>query len=288
MRRSSEPLPIKGYFTFAQNSDTVDYLELAYLQAMSIKCTQGINNYAVAVDEATRELITEEHEQVFDFIIDIPNDAAKDEDWKLENEWKAWWLTPFKETVKLDSDILFTRNIDHWWPIMQQKDVCCTSKIRDYEGNISTDMSYRKLHEINNLPNLYSGFTYFRYTRFSMDFFNYVRLVFQNWPLFRDELLKDCKHEKANTDEAYAIAAMLIGEEDCYNPANDVPTFTHMKGRVHNWPEVPWKDHVYAQLDDDANLTVGFNRQMFPFHYVNKSFAGDVIEQYRRIFKGME
>jgi hypothetical protein len=44
----------QGYFTFAQNTDTVNYLELAYAQALSIKNTQTINQYAVAVDSQTR------------------------------------------------------------------------------------------------------------------------------------------------------------------------------------------------------------------------------------------
>lgn len=286
MQRLGDPDLDKGYFTFAQNTPTVDYLNIAYLQGLSIKATQGINKYAIAVDKATNELITDEQEEVFDHIIVMAEDEAIDDDWKLANEWKAWYLTPFKETVKLDSDILFTRNIDHWWKIMQQKDVCCTSKIRTFEGEISTVDTFRKLHKINNLPNLYSGFTYFRYTKFSKDFFDNVRFVFQNWPLFRDAILKECRHDKANTDEAYAIAAMLTGEEDCYNAASDIPTFVHMKGPIQGWPNIDWTQYVYAQLDASANLTVGFNRQMYPFHYVNKDFAtGDLIERYKRILK---
>jgi len=286
MQRTSEPLPIKGYFTFVQNSATIDYLNIAYLQALSIKCTQKINNYAIAVDQATKALITDDHRKVFDYIIDIPDDEAHDSDWKLENEWKAWWLTPFKETVKLDSDILFTRNIDHWWAIMQHKDICCTHKIRDYEGKISQDKTFRQLHKINNLPNLYSGFTYFRYTRASMEFFAQVKKVFHNWPMYRDTVLKQCRHDKANTDEAYAIAAMMVGEENCYLPCMDIPTFAHMKGPIQGWGHTDWTEHLYAQVDDNANLTVGFNRQMYPFHYVNKTFASEqLIERYQRILE---
>ena len=167
---------------------------------------------------------------------------------------------------------------------MQQKDVCCTSNVRDYEGNISTADKYRKLHKINDLPNLYSGFAYFRYTQLSKEFFTAVRAIFLDWEYFRDTLLKDCKHNKANTDEAYAIAAMLVGEENCYNAASTVPSFCHMKPAIQGWPEIDWTTHVYAQVDDNANLTVGFNRQLYPFHYVNKEFAtGELIEQYKRI-----
>ena len=191
----------KGYFTFAQNGD-VDYLELAYLQALSIKVTQGINSYAVAVDEKTEALVTDKHRKVFDYVLRIPGkDEAEDDSWKLANEWKVWRMTPFKETVKLDSDILFSRNIDHWWHIMQQKDVCCANRVRSYESKVSNDMTYRKLFVQNNLPNVYSGFTYFRYTQTSMEFFSLVKDIYHNWPMFRDEVLTKCVNEKPHTDE---------------------------------------------------------------------------------------
>jgi len=288
MHRNKEPQEDKGYFTFAQNTPDVNYIEIAYLQALSIKATQKINSYAIATDYESSLAIPDEMREVFDHIIILDEDDAKDENWKLENEWKAWMLTPYKETVKLDADILFTRNIDHWWKILQKKDICCTVNIRDIANNISTADRYRKLHKVNNLPNVYSGFTYFRYTELSKQFFAYVRGVFLNWPVFRDRVLKDCRHEKANTDEAYAIAAMLIGEENCYNSANDIPSFIHMKGAIQGWPDTDWTKHAYAQLDDEANLTVGFNRLLYPFHYVSKDFAtGDLIEQYRRIIRSV-
>ena len=203
------------------------------------------------------------------------------------NEWKADELTPFVETVKLDSDILFTRNIDHWWPLMQKHQVLCTCKIRDYEGNIADDSVFRQLHLKNNMPNLYSGFTYFAYSNLSYKFFEAVRSVMENWEMFRDEILIDCKHDKPCTDEAYAIAAMIVGEEKCYNPAMDIPTFTHMKGPIQGWGHCGvWTKYLYSQLDDDANLTVGFNRQLYPFHYVDKNFATEeLIERYKRILE---
>jgi len=118
-----------------------------------------------------------------------------------------------------------------------------------------------------------------------MKFFSGVRAVFQDWSLFRDKLLKDCRHEKANTDEAYAIAALLVGEEECYLPGN-IPTFAHMKGPIQGWGHVNWQDHLYSQIDDNANLTIGFNRQQYPFHYVNKEFATEeLIERYERILE---
>ena len=281
-----------GYFTFAQNTDTVDYLELAYVQALSIKCTQDtVNKYAVAVDAATKEKINDKHRSVFDYIIDIPtdyNDASSD--WKLANEWQAWWLTPFKETIKLESDMLFTRDLTHWISLLQTKEVVLTTHIRDYEGHISRSRAYREMFDENNLPDVYNGFMYFRFGQDSMKFFDTARTVFQFWPVFRDELLKNCRDETPSTDLLYAVTAQLVGPETCTLPNSNIngfPTFTHMKGAINRLGvNSDWTKHYYAQLDDNAHLTVGFTRQMYPFHYYQKHFITDDIKQrYERIFE---
>ena len=97
-----------GWVTLAQNTD-VDYLHLAYLQAQNIKATQRLNSYAVIVDEATAKQVTNEHRQVFDYVITLPVDLAANETWKQSNEWQVFGLTPFKETIKLEE------LIPNWW-----------------------------------------------------------------------------------------------------------------------------------------------------------------------------
>ena len=277
-----QKLDKKGYFTFAQNTKDVDYLRLAYLQALSIKKTQKINDYSVAVDAETKKEITDKHRKVFDHIVDIEQDDSKDDAWKFRNEWKAWWLTPYKETVKLESDILFTRNIDHWWYGMQQTEVCCTTKIMDYESNVSDSTAYRKLFVDNNLPMTYNGFTYFRFGKISQQFFVYVQLLTSNWEIVKTTLLKNCRDEYPTTDVLYALAAVLLGEEQCINPALPYPTFVHMKGSINRLGIADdWMDKFYSQIDKDYNVTIGFNKQLYPVHYYNKNFATDeVIQKY--------
>ena len=120
-----------------------------------------------------------------------------------------------------------------------------------------------------------------------MEFFNTARLVYQHWPVFRDELLKNCREELPSTDLVYAITAQLVGPEMCTIPNVAVPSFTHMKGAINRLgTNTDWTRHYYAQLDDNANLTVGFNRQIHPFHYQQKHFiTNDIRERYERIFE---
>ena len=166
---------------------------------------------------------------------------------------------------------------------MQKKDVCCTTSVMSHEGKVATSRAYREVFDINNLPNVYSGFTYFRYTQLSIDFFLLMRDIFQNWSIFRDEMLKSCRHARPNTDEVYAIAVKILGEENFFLPIN-IPTFVHMKGSmIRLGMSADWTKHYYSQMDG-LTITAGFNRQMYPFHYVQKHFATEeLISHYERI-----
>lgn len=287
MRRPDSFKEQRGFFTFAQNNSETDYLKLAYVQALSIKATQrAVTSFAVAVDSATKETITDRHREVFDYIIDIRNDTAAADHWKLKNEWQAWWLTPFKETIKLESDILFPCNIDHWWDGLSQREVTLTSSIRDYEGNVATSRAYRKLFDENLLPDVYNGVMYFRYGRVSLDFFVYARYVFENWSQFAENLL-NCRDEKPTTDVVFAIAADMLGKENCTNPVLSFPTFTHMKGAIQGWAAgTDWTKKLITEIDDDLHITTGFTRQLYPFHYQQKTFITDeVIEKYEHAYR---
>ena len=103
-----------GFVTFAQNTSQVDYLKLAYLQAMNIKQTQefALTPCAVIVDSETNKLITDNHRRAFEYVIVLDTDHnSKDSDWKLANECQVYDLSPFDTTIKVESDIWFTRNI---------------------------------------------------------------------------------------------------------------------------------------------------------------------------------
>lgn len=276
----------RGYLTFAQNTAGVNYLELAYLQALSIKCTQKINNYTVVVDSSTMEEVDHRHKRVFDNIILIPGeDAASDKTWKLHNEWKAGIASPYTETIKLESDMLFTSGVDHWWDIMSIKDLCFTTHVRDYRQAISHCRAYRKLFDDNELPNLYNGFYYFKKSDTADKFFQTAKLIFENWPVVKS-WLKNCSDREPTTDVVFAIAAKIIGFENCHLPGVDVPSFVHMKGAINNWDiDTDWRDMLYRQFDR-TTLTVGFTRQSYPFHYYQKDFASpDLVKYYEHIYE---
>lgn len=269
----------QGFLTFAQNSD-VDYLRLAYVQAMSIKLTQKENQYAVIVDEETLAQVTDKHRAVFDHIITLPMDYAKLDRWKLGNEWQAFDLTPFKETIKVESDVLFTRSIDHWWTAFRLQDIVLSLGCRDYQGNISDQRRYRQVFDDNDLPDTYNGLMYFRYSQLAHDFFAAAREVYAGWGIMSQQL-KNCRDDQPTTDLVYSIVAKHIGVENCTLPGCDFINFTHMKNAINQWPEATsWTELVVSEVDVPM-IRVNNQNQYHPVHYQDKSWiTNEIVEKF--------
>jgi len=259
-----------GFLTIAQNNSTTNYLELAYRQAVNIKQTQTINQYAVIVDTATAELITDQHRQIFDYIIILSQDYAANDEWKLTNEWQVFNLTPFKETIKLESDLLFTKDISHWLHALRMRDICLSYHCKDYQGNTITKTNYRKLFEINHLPDIYSGMYYFRYTQPASEFFKLVKQLYLNWPAVSAGLIQ-CNNVPT-TDIVFALSAKIIGIELCSIPSLEFFNFAHMKSSIQGWSDrQPWTDYVNIEFDNNMLRINNFN-QYHPVHFYQKDF----------------
>ena len=262
----------QGFLTFAQNTADVDYLQLAHTQAINIKKTQPNALCAVIVDDQTSKELTTVSQKPFDYVIILEHDYAQETNWKLSNEWQAFWLTPFKETIKVESDILFTRDISHWWTAFRSKDLVLSVGCKDYLGKQSTSRKYRKVFDLNYLPDVYNGLMYFRFSSDASRFFSIARDIFQNWDAVRDQVLIDCRDPEPTTDLVYAIATRVLGEEKCTVPTMDFINFTHMKPGIQGWNDSQsWLEHAVVEIDDNM-IRINNVNQYHPFHYQDKNF----------------
>lgn len=270
----------QGYVTFAQNTDDVDYLELAYLQCLNIKATQTKNKYAVIVDAATKEKVNDAYCNTFDYIIDLPNDYNNPANpRKFANEWQVFHLTPFKETIKLESDLLFTRSIDHWWTAFRLRNVCLSTGCKNYLALPSTVRKYRELFDANNLPDVYNGLMYFRYSREAVRFFEVAQYIQTNWSYVKANLTK-CIEDEPSTDVLYALAALMVGQETCTMPSMDFINFVHMKSGANRWSDArTWLETVVAEREGDI-IRINNINQYHPVHYYDKNYATKELIKY--------
>jgi hypothetical protein len=264
-----------GYLIFVSKSNDTDYLKLAYALALSIKNTQkeGYDKVALVIDNA-EQLKKLTSSWVFDEVII----------WKKESFWdgRSWMdqLSPWDNTVCLDADMLFTRDVSHWIDyFVDNCELYITPKAYTYRGEIITNDYYRKAFTKNKLPNLYSFYTFFKKTNMSSDFFNLGRYIIKNPNEFKNLYLINFKPSVVGTDESFALSAKLLGIEDYISYTLDFPKVVHMKSMIQNWPWPANKftDHVGFYFNRSGKLKIGNYQQNDIVHYVEKDLITDEI-----------
>jgi hypothetical protein len=257
-----------GFLTVACNTAETDYLRLAYLQAVNIKKTQKNNLYAVVVDHNTMLQINDDHKKVFDYIIEAP----KHNFGPFGAEAFVFELTPFKETIKLESDLLFTRSIDHWIHAFRLRDMVLSTGCRNYQQELSDIRRYRKVFDDNNLPDVYNGLMYFRFTKTARDFFDQAKQIYSDWNTIADQL-KNCRESVPSTDVVFALAARIVGEELCTLPSADFINFVHMKPSINGFNEDLKFSEVFVTEQDGEMIRINNINQYHPVHYYDKDFV---------------
>ena len=161
------------------------------------------------------------------------------------NDWQMFQASPYRQTIKLEADMLATSPIDHWWTLFENRDVVISRGARTYYDQPAESRYYRKVFDANCLPEVYNAITYWRLSSTAKDFFQLVRSIFENWNEYK-KLLK-FSEDRASTDVVYAMAAKIMGVEHVTLPPGLGPTIVHMKQHINglkteNWPqELIWE-----------------------------------------------
>ena len=258
-----------GYLLVVAENEFVDYLQLAYALAISIKNTQksGFNQVALVINDK-QKLKDLNSSWVFDHVIE----------WNQETFWdgRSWMdhLTPFEYTVCLDVDMLFMRDYSHWVEyFIENSELYVANKSYTYRGEIAVDHHYRKTFIKNDLPNLYSMYTIFKKDSEAVkEFFDLGRYIIKNPIEFSNIFLSDHKPRVVGTDESFALAAKILDITDDIAYPLEFPRVVHMKPMIQNWPWPAdcWSDHVGFYLNQKGKLKIGNYQQHDIVHYVEK------------------
>ena len=263
----------KGYIMVAMGDD---YVKQAYLCAKSIVATQSIKSVSLI----TSDIVPEEYKSIFDKIIEVPwHDKDSQSFYKTEHRWKVFHLTPYEETVVLDTDMLFLTDVSHWWKHFAQKSVGFVSNVRDYRNHIIDNDFYRKAFTANNLPNIYCAFHYFKKDNTALEYYKVLNKVCENFEKYYEIYAPKQTPKLSSMDVNHAIALL---DSNINDYTTNFGSFVHMKSKVQGWSNAPenWRDRVPYYFDEAFNLKIGNFMQHGVFHYVEQSFCEDVIGEY--------
>ena len=143
--------------------------------------------------------------------------------------------------------MIIASEIDHWWSMLEHRDVVISTGARDFYDQQTTNRFYRKVFDSNNLPDVYNAITYWRMSETAQKFFQLVRKIFENWTQYKT-LIK-FPDKIPSTDLVYAMAAQIMGPEHVTLPFVSYPRIVHMKRgiipiRSDNWTqEITWESN---------------------------------------------
>ena len=184
------------------------------------------------------------------------------------NDWQMFAVSPYRQTIKLEADMIAAGPVDHWWTLFELRDVVISQGCRTFYNEPATSRFYRKCFDENNLLDVYNAVTYWRLSRTAQEFFALVRQIFENWSEFK-KLIK-FPEETASTDLVYAMAAQIIGSEQVTLPAGLGPTIVHMKRHINTLHCNDWTQELIWENDPFRINTIA---QYGFVHYHQKEWS---------------
>jgi hypothetical protein len=186
------------------------------------------------------------------------------------NDWQMFQISPYRQTITLEADMIAASPVDHWWTLFELRDVVVSTGARTWYDKPAESRYYRKCFDANNLPDVYNAITYWRLSKTAQEFFGLVRSIFENWTEFR-KLLK-FSEETASTDIVYAMAAQIIGPEQITLPTGLGPSIVHMKRYINPLQSNNWTQELIWEKNPFRINTVA---QWGFVHYYQKDWVCD-------------
>ena len=226
----------RGYLIPAINTSTVSYTDCAEQLAMSIKRWHTGASVSIMTNDRCDW-------SLFDHVIELPYGDLGG----YANDWQCFYASPYRQTIKLEADMLAAGPIDHWWTLFEKRDVVISRGARTIYNSIAHSRFYRRLFDDNNLPDVYNAITYWRLSAQAKEFFDLVRNIFENWSQWQT-LLK-FPDDEATTDVVYAMAAVIVGVNNVVLPTGYGPSIVHMKKHLQPIQGQDWTQELIWETD---------------------------------------
>jgi hypothetical protein len=186
------------------------------------------------------------------------------------NDWQCFAASPYRQTIKLEADMICASAIDHWWTLFEHRDVVISQGARTFYDQPAESRYYRKIFDANHLPDVYNAITYWRLSATAKEFFDLVRQLFEQWDSYK-KILK-FPDELPTTDVVYAMAAVIMGPERVTLPAGLGPTIAHMKRHINPIQSNDWTKELIWENDPFRINTVA---QFGLVHYHIREWTND-------------
>ena len=269
----------RGYVMFAHNNPSIDYGTLALCNALLIKKNLQENAVALVTDQGTIGWIEQQYtdeiiRRAFDrIIIDEPNDSEAGsrrfhdtrytnfvDSYKNTNRPNVFDISPFEETVMIDSDyLMLDDSMDLVWGNME--DFMCNRKTADLDHRINNFGFNNRFNDMS-IPLFWATALYFRKTEKSKLIFQMMNFVKENYAYY--QYLYQFSHSGYfRNDYALSIALHLLNNLMEYGSVKPLPV-DHLLFSME-------EDELHAFRDGACIITTEAKQGDFHLHKVSRN-----------------
>lgn len=208
----------KGVLVFARNNSQIDYVKQAYYMAKRVKTFMNVPVSVVTDNLAYIETTLPDYKEVFDNVIDAGftdtytlkryNDGTlvgRQLQFKNDTRTKAYELSPYDETLLLDTDFLVNNDVllncfESNKDFLLYRDAYDLANFRNYsEFDFISDTS---------VPFYWATCVFFRKTKANKIFFDLLQHIQENW--FHYNSIFQINSSVYRNDHAFSIAIHIM------------------------------------------------------------------------------
>ncbi len=210
----------RGVLIFAQNNSEIDYAKISLFAAK--RATDYLNVPVTLVTDSKDWLLQSQPSasEVFDNIVEVYEDSnqtkkfydgtmtSKTLVWKNLNRSSCYELSPYDETLVIDSDFILSSNtLSNIWN--NERDFLIYKKSFDI-AQWRDDSSFQYINQLS-IPFYWATAFYFKKSNINKQFFVLIEYIKQNWSYYR--ALYNIDSTVFRNDFAFSIAINLMGED---------------------------------------------------------------------------
>lgn len=253
----------KGILLFAQNNHTVDYVKQAIFCAKKIKKHLGLP-VAIATDNPTYLKETYPYfSKYVDHVLELEwyscdqkrtyrdgTMSKKDLEWRNHNRSTAYDITPFDETIVMDTDFIVGNDL-LLNAFDTDQDFLIWRHITDLNMDRPDEYRFNKISD-RSVDMYWATVFYFKKTESMELFFNLVSHIKENWNFYR--LTYQIPNKTFRNDFAFSIAIHILNG------------FQRT-----NWPK-PLPGRLW--FTSDADILIKMNDEQYTFLLDKKHWLG--------------
>jgi hypothetical protein len=201
----------QGYIILGMNepNSNVNIVTAAAL-AQSIRMHDPDREICVVVGKFAE--VPEKYEEVFDYIIELPfGRTDPNSDNIFANFWQLYYMSPFDETMFINTYALITGEIASIWSVSNFDDIVCFSTC-DFTGRQSQTVKLCDTDDVQ-LQKFGGDVLYFKKSERAAEFFKMADPVFKNWRHIYRTYTDNITYRNFDLTVLLNIVGYMLGEE---------------------------------------------------------------------------